>query len=59
MRVSVPPRSSRCTGSESAVFDRIASLEEIGVTDFAAVEFGATPDEAAATRAVMKRLIAR
>jgi hypothetical protein len=41
------------------VYDRIASLESIGVTDFAAVEFGATPDEAAATRAVMKKLIAR
>jgi F420-dependent oxidoreductase-like protein len=53
------PADIAIAGSESEVYDRIASLESIGVTDFAAVEFGATPDEAAATRAVMKKLIAR
>ena len=53
------PADITIAGSESEVFERIASLEGIGVTDFAAVEFGATPDEVAATRAVMKKLISR
>jgi 5,10-methylenetetrahydromethanopterin reductase len=45
------------TGSESEVSDRIAALAGIGVTDFAAVEFGATPDEVARTRAVLQALL--
>jgi hypothetical protein len=32
-------------------------LADIGVTDFAAVEFGATPDEIADTRAAIKGLL--
>ena len=42
------------TGSESEVAERIAALADIGVTDFAAVEFPGNPDEAAATRAAVK-----
>jgi alkanesulfonate monooxygenase SsuD/methylene tetrahydromethanopterin reductase-like flavin-dependent oxidoreductase (luciferase family) len=53
------PADIAIAGSESEVFERIASLEGIGVTDFAAVEFGATPEESAATRAVMRKLISR
>jgi hypothetical protein len=33
------------------------ALSEIGVTDFAAVEFGATPDEVAETRSMVKSLL--
>jgi 5,10-methylenetetrahydromethanopterin reductase len=40
-------------GTPTEVTDRIAALADIGVTDFAAVEFGATPDEQAATRAAV------
>jgi len=35
----------------------VAALAAIGVTDFAAVEFGATPDEIAQTRDAMKGLL--
>jgi len=44
-------------GSESEVIDRLAALADIGVTDFAAVEFGATPDEIADTRAAVMKLL--
>jgi hypothetical protein len=39
------------------VCDRIGALKEIGVTDFAAVEFGGTPDEVADTRAAVASMI--
>jgi hypothetical protein len=44
-------------GSAAEVQDRVAALAGIGVTDFAAVEFGATPDEIANTRAALKGLL--
>ncbi|MEK7292018.1 MAG: TIGR03564 family F420-dependent LLM class oxidoreductase [Actinomycetota bacterium] len=44
-------------GSASEVVDRISDLDAIGVTDFAAAEFGATPDEVANTRAALKSLL--
>ncbi len=40
-------------GSAAEVADRIGALAAIGVTDFAAVEFGGDPDEAEATRAAL------
>jgi len=42
------------TGSHDEVVERISALADIGVTDFAAVEFPGNPDEAAATRAAVK-----
>jgi 5,10-methylenetetrahydromethanopterin reductase len=48
------PEDIAITGSESEVVDRIRALADIGVTDFAAVEFPGNPDEAAATRAAVK-----
>lgn len=51
------PADIAITGSASEVQDRIAALADIGVTDFAAVEFGATPDEIAETRAAVKGLL--
>jgi F420-dependent oxidoreductase-like protein len=44
-------------GTASEVEDRISALDGIGVTDFAAVEFGATTDEIANTRAALKSLL--
>jgi len=44
-------------GTKSEVEDRIMALDEIGVTDFAAVEFGATADEIGDTRALLKSLL--
>jgi 5,10-methylenetetrahydromethanopterin reductase len=49
------PEDIAITGSESEVVERIEALAEIGVTDFAAVEFPGNPDEASATRAALKR----
>ena len=46
-------------GTAAEVTDRILALEAIGVTDFAAVEFGGNPDEAAATRAAMVDILRR
>jgi 5,10-methylenetetrahydromethanopterin reductase len=40
-------------GSAGEVTDRIGELAGIGVTDLSAVEFGATPDERAETRAAL------
>ncbi len=40
-------------GSAAEVTDRIGALADLGVTDFAAVEFGGDPDEVAATRAAL------
>ena len=51
------PADIAIIGSASEVADRIMALAEIGVTDFAAVEFGATPDEVAETRAMVKSLL--
>lgn len=51
------PADIAILGSTSEVVDRISALKEIGVTDFAGVEFGATPDEVANTRAALKSLL--
>jgi alkanesulfonate monooxygenase SsuD/methylene tetrahydromethanopterin reductase-like flavin-dependent oxidoreductase (luciferase family) len=40
-------------GSGTEVAERIGALAGIGVTDFAAVEFGGDPDEVTATRATL------
>ena len=48
------PEDIAITGTESEVVDRIRVLADIGVTDFAAVEFPGNPDEAAATRVAVK-----
>ena len=45
-------------GSAGEVVDRIGALADIGVTDFAAVEFGGDPDEVAATRAALVESLA-
>jgi len=52
------PAEIAIAGSESEVLDRISALADIGVTDFAAVEFGGTPDEVADTRNALKKLLA-
>ena len=44
------PADVAIVGSAAEVTERIGALADIGVTDFAAVEFAADPDEAAATR---------
>ncbi len=44
-------------GTADEVVDRIGSLGDAGVTDFAAVEFGGSPEEVEATRAAVKQLI--
>jgi alkanesulfonate monooxygenase SsuD/methylene tetrahydromethanopterin reductase-like flavin-dependent oxidoreductase (luciferase family) len=51
------PADIAITGTVAEVQDRISALAAIGVTDFAAVEFGATPDEIAETRAAVKGLL--
>ncbi|MBM3718816.1 MAG: TIGR03564 family F420-dependent LLM class oxidoreductase [Actinobacteria bacterium] len=53
------PADIAITGSTAEVQDRISALEVIGVTDFAAVEFGATPDEIGRTRDALKGLLTR
>lgn len=52
------PADIAITGSIAEVQDRVRALADIGVTDFAAVEFGGNPDEVAATRDAMKGLLA-
>lgn len=52
------PADIAIAGSESEVLDRISALADMGVTDFAAVEFGGTPDEVADTRNALKKLLA-
>ena len=52
------PADIAIAGSESEVLDRISALADMGVTDFAAVEFGGTPDEVADTRNTLKKLLA-
>ncbi len=51
------PADIAIIGTQSEVQDRIHALGDIGVTDFAAVEFGATPDEISNTRAAIKGLL--
>ena len=53
------PADIAIIGSADEVQDRIGALAGIGVTDFAAVEFGATPEEIADTREALKGLLAR
>jgi 5,10-methylenetetrahydromethanopterin reductase len=47
------PADIAIVGTASEVTERIGALADIGITDFAAVEFGADPDETAATRAAV------
>ena len=51
------PADIAITGSESEVQDRVAALADIGVTEFAAVEFGGNADEVASTREALKGLL--
>ncbi|MFM7127149.1 MAG: TIGR03564 family F420-dependent LLM class oxidoreductase [Actinomycetota bacterium] len=51
------PADIAIVGSRSEVIDRISALAEIGVSDFAAVEFGGNPDEVAETRDAVKSLV--
>jgi 5,10-methylenetetrahydromethanopterin reductase len=51
------PEDIAITGTESEVIERVRALADIGVTDFAAVEFPGNSDEAAATRAAVRRAI--
>ncbi len=51
------PADIAIVGSAAEVCERVNALRDIGVTDFAAVEFGGNPDEVAATRAAMKSLL--
>ena len=52
------PADIAIIGNTAQVRDRVAALADIGVTDFAAVEFGATPEEISATRDALKGLLA-
>jgi alkanesulfonate monooxygenase SsuD/methylene tetrahydromethanopterin reductase-like flavin-dependent oxidoreductase (luciferase family) len=47
------PADIALVGTEKEVTAGISALADIGVTDFAAVEFGSGPDERAATRAAV------
>ena len=51
------PADIAIIGTTAEVQDRIGALAGIGVTDFAAVEFGETPDEVADTRSALKGLL--
>jgi 5,10-methylenetetrahydromethanopterin reductase len=53
---AIGPGDIALVGSETEVSDGISSLMDIGVTDFVAVEAGGDPDEAAATRDLLRRL---
>ena len=53
------PADVAIIGSSSEVFDKVAALQEIGVTDFGGVEFGGTPDELHDTREMLKSLLKR
>ena len=52
------PADIAIIGTADEVQERIHALAGIGVTDFAAVEFGATPDEVTDTREALKGLLA-
>ena len=51
------PADIAIIGSTAEVQDRVGALAGIGVTDFVAVEFGATPDEVSNTREALKGLL--
>lgn len=51
------PADIAIVGTEAEVTERVGALAGIGVTDFAAVEFGGTPDERHATRAALTSLL--
>jgi 5,10-methylenetetrahydromethanopterin reductase len=51
------PADLAILGSEQEVVDGVAALAEVGVTDFAATEIGATADEREATRAALSQLL--
>jgi F420-dependent oxidoreductase-like protein len=51
------PADIAIVGTAAEVTERIAALADVGVTDFAAVEFGGNPDEVADTRAALKTLL--
>jgi 5,10-methylenetetrahydromethanopterin reductase len=51
------PADLSILGSEQQVVDGVAALAEVGVTDFAASEIGATADEREATRAALRQLV--
>ncbi|MGD9703285.1 MAG: LLM class F420-dependent oxidoreductase [Acidimicrobiia bacterium] len=51
------PADIAIVGAANEVADRIGALASIGVTDFAAVEFGANLDEVEATRDVLKSVL--
>jgi alkanesulfonate monooxygenase SsuD/methylene tetrahydromethanopterin reductase-like flavin-dependent oxidoreductase (luciferase family) len=51
------PEDIAITGTASEVTERISALADLGVTEFAAVEFPSNPDEAAATREAITSLI--
>ena len=53
------PADVAIIGSASEVFDKVAALQEIGVTDFGGVEFVGTPDELHDTREMLKSLLKR
>jgi len=53
------PADVAIIGSAREVFDKVAALQEIGVTDFGGVEFGGTPDELHDTREMLKSLLKR
>jgi F420-dependent oxidoreductase-like protein len=48
------PADLALLGSEAEVAEQVARLDEIGVTDFAAVDVARTPDERERTRAVLR-----
>ena len=52
------PEEIAIIGGEAEVGDRIRALADVGVTDFAASEFGGNPDEVARTRALLSSLLA-
>jgi 5,10-methylenetetrahydromethanopterin reductase len=54
---AVGPADIAIVGSHAEVVDRIGSMADIGVSDFAAVSFPANGEEDAATRDALKELI--
>jgi F420-dependent oxidoreductase-like protein len=52
------PADLAIVGSRQEVTDRIEAMREAGVTDFAASEFALNADDRAATRALLKSLLA-
>jgi 5,10-methylenetetrahydromethanopterin reductase len=51
------PEDVAITGTAAEVTERISALADLGVTEFATVEFPGNPDEAAATREAVTSLI--